>query len=55
MTTENWKAEMSRLHAVAVKAAQRLTAATPGTQTKLKLEVAYEKAETAFGKFLNLQ
>lgn len=42
-------AELIRiLHARAVKAAQQWVAATPGTRTKERLWLSYEKAERAF-------
>lgn len=41
------------LHHRAVKAAQQLEAATPGTATKKRKEAALDRAEKAFSKAVN--
>lgn len=46
--------KLSKLHYRAVKAAQRMTAATPGTETMKRREAAYERAEAAFGAALSV-
>lgn len=48
------KAKLAKLHEIAVKAAQQMTAATPGTVTKARREKAYETAQKEFYKALGM-